>query len=433
MKTRLITAAAVTLLATAPGFAQDTSPAAASNHQSIFSQPGWYVTPMFSYMKTDASRQGVDDGMGGVLALGHYEGAASFEVWGQYLSAGHEAWSYSYAGPATPDPNDDETVYVSVPAGTVKFTGVGVGMLIAPYFEDRILGRFFVLAGGGMNRRENHPQQPPADNTIFLDAGIGYVHPLQLWGRHSGLRTDLRWRYDIQDRAEKEINYREQPEQRPRYYEDLVLNVGLAFGLSKHEAPPPAVATVEVVQPVPVADADGDGIPDESDQCPDTAAGSTADDTGCVPPPPPPLPPTIETAKAGDTIVLHGVNFETARATLTSNARTILDGVAEKLVTRSELRVEIGGHTDSRGSDAYNQRLSEQRAQSVMSYLVEHGVAAERLTAVGYGEAQPVDTNETDEGMERNRRVELKILDQPSAEPAADPASDATTPPVTGE
>jgi outer membrane protein OmpA-like peptidoglycan-associated protein len=428
---RLITVAAVTLLATAPGFAQDTSPAAASDGNSIFSHPGWYVTPMFSYMKNISWRQGVDDGMGGVLALGHYEGAASFEVWGQYLSAGHEAWSYSYQGPATNDPTDDETVTVSVPAGTVKFTGVGVGMLVAPYFEDRILGRFFLLVGGGMNRRENHPQQPQADNTIFLDAGIGYVHPLQLWGHHSGLRTDLRWRYDIQDRAEKEIFYREQPEPRPRYYEDLVLNVGVSFGLSKQEAAPPVPAPVQVVQ---VTDADGDGVPDERDTCPDTPSGSTVDDTGCVPAaPPPPSPPTLETAKAGDTIVLHGVNFETARATLTGNARTILDGVAEKLVARAELRVEIGGHTDSRGSDEYNQRLSEQRAQSVMSYLVEHGVADERLSAVGYGEAQPVDGNETDEGMERNRRVELKILDQASVEPAADPATDATTPPVTGE
>jgi hypothetical protein len=284
----LITAAVVTMLTALPAVAQDSSPSEAADNKSIFAHPGWYVTPMFSYMRSDRGRLGVANGKGGVLAIGHYDGAASFEVWAQYLSAHHEAWSYTMPGPSTPNPNDDETITVFVPEGTVKFTGIGVGMLIAPYSEERILGRFFAVLGGGLNRRQNHPQQAQDDNTIFLDAGIGYVHPIELWGHHSGIRTDLRWRYDIQSRADKEIFFQEQPAPRPRYYEDLVLNIGLAFGLSKHETlPQPAPEPVRVMPVEQAADADGDRAPDDRDHCPGTPAGSTVDDTGCVPPPSP--------------------------------------------------------------------------------------------------------------------------------------------------
>ena len=74
------------------------------------------------------------------------------------------------------------------------------------------------------------------------------------------------------------------------------------------------------------------------------------------------------------------------------------------------LVIEIGGHTDALGSDEYNRSLSDDRANAVRTYLLEHGIAEERVTAVGYGESVPVDTNETEEGRAQNRRVEFKIL-----------------------
>jgi len=80
-------------------------------------------------------------------------------------------------------------------------------------------------------------------------------------------------------------------------------------------------------------------------------------------------------------------------------------------ISAQNIRVEIAGHTDARGSDAYNSKLSNQRAQSVMNYLTERGIAADRMSAKGYGESEPVADNETDEGRELNRRVELKILE----------------------
>ena len=149
-------------------------------------------------------------------------------------------------------------------------------------------------------------------------------------------------------------------------------------------------------------DEDNDGIANDADQCPDTSPDTTVDGQGCPPP-----PPACESGAGGvelagcapgQTLVLHGVNFEFDEATLTRNATSLLDQVVFALEEAPQIRVEIGGHTDARGSDAYNQELSERRAQSVVGYLIGQGIAAERLEAVGYGEVAPVADNETDEG-----------------------------------
>jgi outer membrane protein OmpA-like peptidoglycan-associated protein len=103
------------------------------------------------------------------------------------------------------------------------------------------------------------------------------------------------------------------------------------------------------------------------------------------------------------------VNFDFDKSTLTANAKTILDNVAEELAAYPAIKVEVGGHTDAKGSDEYNQSLSERRAASVMKYLASKDVASDRMTSAGYGESKPVADNETDEGRELNRRVELRI------------------------
>ena len=99
------------------------------------------------------------------------------------------------------------------------------------------------------------------------------------------------------------------------------------------------------------------------------------------------------------------------------SAREILDEVAIALQSAPSLNIEIGGHTDSRGSEDYNQKLSQRRSQSVLDYLVSKDVDTARLSAVGYGMSQPMDSNDTDEGRERNRRVELKIVGAAAAAP----------------
>ena len=89
----------------------------------------------------------------------------------------------------------------------------------------------------------------------------------------------------------------------------------------------------------------------------------------------------------------------------------ILNQVADSLAAAPQMRVEIGGHTDAQGSDAANQKLSERRAQAAKDYLIARGIDAARLSSKGYGESQPVDSNETAEGRELNRRVEMKVLE----------------------
>ena len=92
-------------------------------------------------------------------------------------------------------------------------------------------------------------------------------------------------------------------------------------------------------------------------------------------------------------------------------ASSRIGGESEALATAASTNVEIGGHTDAKGSDDYNQRLSDRRACSVGRYLKGKGIEEGRMTPVGYGESKPIADNETDEGREQNRRVELRILE----------------------
>jgi len=196
-------------------------------------------------------------------------------------------------------------------------------------------------------------------------------------------------------------------------FRETQLNLGLHIPIGRRAAPPPVIE--EVAQVVPVE-----------------------------PPPPAPCempqsgqPMTLEGCATGDTLVLRGVNFDFDQDTLTAEAKILLDEVAAALLARPDISVEVRGHTDYIGSDAYNLDLSERRAQSVRTYLGGKGVGAERMTARGFGESVPVADNATDEGRERNRRAELGVIEggsgaaaMPPAAPAANeaPATDCVVP-----
>jgi outer membrane protein OmpA-like peptidoglycan-associated protein len=109
-------------------------------------------------------------------------------------------------------------------------------------------------------------------------------------------------------------------------------------------------------------------------------------------------------------LVLEGVNFDFDKATLRQEDIGSLDNDVATLKTWGDVDIEVAGHTDSMGSDAYNMKLSQQRAEAVRNFLISRGVAADRLTAKGYGESQPVADNATEEGRFKNRRVELAPL-----------------------
>ena len=135
-----------------------------------------------------------------------------------------------------------------------------------------------------------------------------------------------------------------------------------------------------------------------------------------APPPPPPAPAPAPPPPAPITIDLNGVNFDFDRATLRPDAVAILNEAVEILRRYPELRVEVAGHTDSVGTDAYNQRLSERRAQAVYDHLTSNGVTADRLVGpTGYGESRPIapntnaDGSDNPEGRARNRRTELNV------------------------
>jgi outer membrane protein OmpA-like peptidoglycan-associated protein len=110
-------------------------------------------------------------------------------------------------------------------------------------------------------------------------------------------------------------------------------------------------------------------------------------------------------------LTLRGVNFELGKAVLLPISRDILEEVARSLVANPTVRVEVAGHTDSTGPRAVNERLSLARAESVKAFLVENGVAGDRMTVQGYASTQPVATNRTASGRAQNRRVELRRTD----------------------
>ncbi len=120
-----------------------------------------------------------------------------------------------------------------------------------------------------------------------------------------------------------------------------------------------------------------------------------------------PAPQPVHNACAGTVQGTDRITFHTDSAALTADARQLLDGVADDLAQCSTRSLAISAHTDSVGSESYNQALSERRAASILDYLESRGIDADRMSARGFGETQPVDTNSTKEGRQRNRRVEL--------------------------
>ncbi len=141
-------------------------------------------------------------------------------------------------------------------------------------------------------------------------------------------------------------------------------------------------------------DGDGDGILDGQDQCPTTPKGERVNNVGC--------PFDRE-------LLLQGVKFATNSADLLPESIPVLENAIATLKRYPEVNIEVAGHTDSRGSDAYNQQLSARRAESVMKYLQAGGVT-NAISSRGYGEQEPIADNNTEEGRQQNRRVVLRAL-----------------------
>lgn len=148
-------------------------------------------------------------------------------------------------------------------------------------------------------------------------------------------------------------------------------------------------------------DSDEDGVPDYADKCANTPRGIPVDETGC--------PKLI---KKGEKIILD-VQFATNSSEMDAESRGILDGVATTMKEFTDIKVAIRGFTDDRGSASYNQTLSEKRAKAVLDYLANAGVTRNRMSSKGFGEDPKyfVGDNNTEEGRQQNRRVEIESVE----------------------
>ncbi len=187
---------------------------------------------------------------------------------------------------------------------------------------------------------------------------------------------------------------------------------GIPDHLDKCPDSPPGIAVGPDGCPL---DSDGDGIPDYLDECPNTPPGLKVLPNGCA------LEGDCRKPRPGEavdangcaidkTFILRGVKFEFDSDRLTKPSELILNDVADTLAFYPDLVVEVSGHTDWIGTDAYNLGLSERRSNSVKRYLMGRGITGDRMRPVGYGESQPIETNETEAGREENRRVEFRVL-----------------------
>src|SRR2546421_12612767 len=162
----------------------------------------------------------------------------------------------------------------------------------------------------------------------------------------------------------------------------------------------PAGVEVDSVGCQRFKDSDGDGVDDTKDKCPNTPHGTRVDASGC---------PILFTPERTP-VILRGVIFETGKSALKPESFTVLDIVAQSLQANPDIRIEIAGYTDNTGAAATNARLSQARAEAVRAYLATRGVAPNRMTAKGYGPANPIAANPTAAGRAQNRRGELHQL-----------------------
>jgi OOP family OmpA-OmpF porin len=371
----------------------------------------WYVAPEAIYLWTDRDRL-ADDAFGGALAFGR-----SFDKW-------DVEFQYGYVSPDTTG------------GGSLDFNNYFVNLHRVFYREARV-SPFLKLGVGYVDPHYSStaPMFGADVSNWALAYGAGILANLS---RNESRGTALALRGEIYGLVSAST---EPPN--GDHLSDTVAGIGLQY----HWGAPVAAAPAPVAPPV--GDADGDGVNDNLDKCPGTPAGTAVDANGCeldsdgdgVVDRLDKCPGTPAGAKvdangceldadsdgvvdridqcpntpAGDKVDEVGcsfnlrleVFFDTDSATIKPESYPDLDRAVRLMTTNDRLSGTIEGHTDNRGSDAYNLKLSQRRAESVRQYLVDKGVPASRLDAVGKGEASPIADNATAEGRAQNRRVLL--------------------------
>ncbi len=313
----------------------------------------WYVAPFGSYVKPGGDRDSNSAGYGAGLGVG--------KILNEHFNVEVRGFYNGF---------DDERARVGKKG---QWDLMGGTADVQYYFWRDKFSPYTVAGIGGMHSYVNGKSAAG----FIGEVGTGFTYEIC---DHLLFRSDVRYRYNNNFNANLTANQNNE-------YHDMVVNVGFVVPLGSK--PQPAAAP-ESVADCSTLDSDADGVNDCIDTCPGTISGSKVDASGC--------PLSLE---------LKGVNFEYDSAQLTPSAMAILDGVAENLIAYPQKTdIEVRGHTSSEGSNKYNMRLSQKRSQSVADYLSMKGVT-NRLTAHGYGEDMPVADNNTEEGRQQNRRVEL--------------------------
>jgi OmpA-OmpF porin, OOP family len=161
-------------------------------------------------------------------------------------------------------------------------------------------------------------------------------------------------------------------------------------------------------------DEDGDGVFDRRDRCPHTPSGTPVHHNGCPLKVYPASPEAVEPEPDEVVRVELDVKFDFDKSVVKPGSQADIQSLADFMKQYPQTTTTVEGHTDSIGTDAYNQRLSERRANAVRDVLVnQHGIQSGRVSTVGYGETRPVADNDTDAGRAINRRVEAEVEVQP--------------------
>lgn len=270
--------------------------------------------------------------------------------------------------------------------GATDYYQYGAGLDLIGYLGKPSGGHPYWVIGGGAIANDVIPDENDGVSA-YGNFGLGWRSaPWKGWGvRH---RLEVRGLYDSFDSGQVDVLAGltlEIPSERVKVVERTV----------EVEKIVEKIVEKEVVREVPPPDGDGDGVPDAMDRCPDTVSGAKVEPDGCV--------------RKAQVVVLPNIEFEFASAALTPNGLNQLQEVIRFMRDQPEIQLDVWGHTDWKGNGEYNQKLSELRAAAVVRHLVESGIAAGRLSSAGFGEMKPIDTNETEAGRARNRRVELNI------------------------
>ena len=348
----------------------------------------WMLSPSLIFTATDGQKN-MESDFGFGLGLGKFI---------------NEKWSMDFE-------LDSASFDAESTGGSITQTGLGL-MSRYHFNTDSSLKPFLGIGAGYLDHNGSGAARGVDSSDFMLNLSAGLRKSVT---DRVGFMTEIKYRLDTDDYTGTANSY-----------DDYLFSMGLNIALG---AASEAVEAETIVEPAPQLDSDGDGVSDQSDRCPDTPAGMEVDMYGChsvdgdddndgvmnsadkCPDSRAGAVVDADGCEVQVVIELQGVHFDLDKATLRPESMAILDAAVKTMGEHGTLAVEVAGHTDSTGSEAYNQALSERRAQVVYSYLVDHGVSADRMTWKGYGESSPIATNDTEEGRAKNRRTELVIQD----------------------